>query len=129
MDYAHEGHNVHLVIYHIIWCPKRRRNVLVGLVRDRLERIVREVATENGWEVIRLDIQPDHVHLFIRANPNTLPSDIPRRIKGRSSHLLREEFPHLLKLPSLWTRSFFLSTAGNVSQETIQRYIERQSKT
>jgi putative transposase len=113
MDYAHEGHNVHLVVYHIIWCPKRRRKVLVGLVRNRLERI------------IRLAIQPDHVHLFIRANLSTLPSDIPRRIKGRSANLLREEFPHLLKLPSLWTRSFFLSTAGNVSQEIIQRYIER----
>lgn len=129
MDYAHEGHNVHLVVYHIIWCPKRRRKVLLGPVRDRLERIVREVATENGWEIIRLAIRPDHVHLFVRANPNTLPSDVPRRMKGRSSHLLREEFPHLRKLPSLWTRSFFLSTAGNVSQEIIQRYIERQSKT
>lgn len=129
MDYVHEGHNVHLVVYHIIWCPKRRRKVLVGPVRTRLEQIIQEVATENGWEIIRLAIQPDHVHLFIRANPNTLPSDIPRRIKGRSSHLLRGQFSHLLKLPSLWTRSFFLSTAGNVSQEIIQRYIERQSKT
>jgi putative transposase len=66
---------------------------------------------------------------IIRANPYTLPSDIPRPIKGRSSHDLRQEFPHLRKLPSLWTRSFFLSTAGDVSQEIIQNYIERQSKT
>jgi len=69
------------------------------------------------------------VHLFIRSKPNTPPSAIPRRLKGRSSHNLREEFPHLKKLPALWTRSFFISTAGNVSQEIIQRYIERQSKT
>jgi putative transposase len=69
--------------------------------------------------VPELAIQPDHVHLFIRANPSTLPADIPPRIKGRSSHDLREEFPHLLTLPSLWTRSYFLSTAGNVSQEII----------
>jgi putative transposase len=129
MDYAHEGHTVHLVVYHIIWCPKRRRKVLEGVVRNRLGQIIGEVAAENGWEIIRLAIQPDHVHLVIRANPNTLPSDIPRRMKGRSSHLLREEFPHLLKLPSLWTRSFLLSTAGNVSQETVQKYIERQSRT
>lgn len=129
MDYIHEGHNVHLVVYHIIWCPKRRRKVLVGPVRDRLEQITNEVVAEYGWQIIRLAIQPDHVHLFIRSNPDTLPSDIPRRIKGRSSHDLRGEFPHLRKLPSLWTRSFFLSTAGNVSQEIIQRYIERQSKT
>jgi putative transposase len=129
MDYQHERHNVHLVVSHIIWCPKRRRKVLVGPVRDRLKQIIQEVADEHEWQIISLAIQPDHVHLFIRADPYTLPSDIPRLIKGRSSHDLREEFPHLLKLPSLWTRSFFLSTAGNVSQETIQKYIERQSRT
>lgn len=129
MDCKHEGHNLHHIVYHMVWCPKRRRKVLVGPVRDRLAQIIGEVVAENGWEIIRLAVQPDHVHLFIRANPNTLPSDIPRRIKGRSSHNLREQFPHLKKLPSLWTRSFFISTAGNVSQQTIQRYIERQSTT
>jgi len=98
-------------------------------VYDRLKQIIEEVATEHDWQVIQLAIQPDHVHLFVRANPYTLPSDIPRLIKGRSSHDLRQEFPDLRKLPSLWTRSFFLSTAGTVSQETIQRYIERQSRT
>jgi putative transposase len=129
MDYKHEGHNVHLIVYHFVWCPKRRRTVLVGPVHDRLTQIIAEVADEHNWHIIRLAIQPDHVHLFIRANPYTLPSDIPRLVKGRSSHDLREEFGHLKKLPSLWTRSFFVSTAGNVSQQTIQRYIERQSKT
>jgi putative transposase len=97
-------------------------------VHDRLKRIIAEVADEQEWEIIRLAIQPDHVHRFTRANPYTLPSDIPRLITGRSSHDLRQEFAHLRKLPWLWTRSFFLSTAGNVSQEIIQRYIESQSK-
>ncbi|HEV2457798.1 MAG TPA: IS200/IS605 family transposase [Ktedonobacterales bacterium] len=129
MDYNHEQHSVHLVVYHIIWCPKRRRTVLVGPVRDRLRQIIEEVAAEHDWEIIRLAIQPDHVHRFIRANPSTLPSDIPRLIKGRSSHDLRSEFPYLRKLPSLWTRSYFLSTAGTVSQEMIQKYIERQRTT
>jgi putative transposase len=98
-------------------------------VRDRLKQLIATVADAHDWQIISLAIQPDHVHLCIRADPYTLPSDIPRLIKGRSSHDLREQFPHLLKLPSLWTRSFFLSTAGTVSQEIIQRYIERQSKT
>jgi putative transposase len=129
MEYQHEQHTVHLVVYHITWCPKRRRKVLVGPVRDRFKQIIGEVADEHDWQIISLAIQPDHVHRFIRANPYPLPSDIPRRIKGRSSHDLREEFPHLRKLPSLWTRSFLLSTAGTVSQEIIQKYIERQSKT
>jgi putative transposase len=128
MDYQHERHTVHLVVYHMIWCPKRRRKVLVGPVGDRLEQLIREVAEEHGWQIIELAIQPDHVHLFVRSDPYTAPSDIARFMKGRSSRLLREEFPHLLKLPSLWTHSFFVSTAGHVSAETIKHYIERQSK-
>jgi putative transposase len=115
------------VIYHIIWCPKRRRKVLIGPVRDRLEALIREVVDERGWEILELAIQPDHVHLFIRSNPYTLPTDIARVIKGRSSHVLREAFPHLMRMPSLWTRSTFFSTAGNVHSDIIQKYIEKQS--
>jgi len=126
-EYIHEQHTVHLVIYHIIWCPKRRRKVLVGPVHDRLKQIIEEVVNENGWQIIELAIQPDHVHLFLRSNPYTLPTDIARLIKGRSSHDLRKEFPHLLRMPSLWTRSAFYSTAVNVSSEIIQKYIEKQS--
>jgi putative transposase len=128
MSYQHERHTVHLVVYHMIWCPKRRRKVLVGPVRDRLEQLIREVADEHAWDIIELAIEPDHVHLDLRGDPYTAPSDIARLMKGRSSHVLREEFPHLLKLPSLWTHSFFVSTAGTVSAETIKHYIERQSK-
>ena len=127
MDYQHERHNVHLVVYHLIWCPKRRRKVLVGAIKERLEQLIREVASEHGWTILELAIQPDHVHLFLRGDPYTAPSDIARFMKGRSSRVLREEFPELLKLPSLWTHSFFVSTEGLVSAETFQRYIERQS--
>lgn len=128
MDYQQEQHTVHLIVYHIIWCPKRRRNVLGGPVKDRLEQIIKDVVDEYGWHIIELAIQPDHVHLFIRSNPYTLPTDIARVLKGRSSHLLREEFDSLKRMPSMWTRSTFYSTAGNVSSEVIQKYIERQSK-
>jgi putative transposase len=126
--YIHEQHTVHHILYHIIFCPKRRRKVLVGEVADRLKQIIEEVSKEQGWEIIEFAIQPDHVHLFIQANPYTLPTDIARLIKGRSSHDLREEFSHLKRMPSLWTRSTFYSTAGFVSQDTIQKYIERQSR-
>jgi putative transposase len=128
MDYTHEQHTVHLIVYHIIWCPKRRRKVLQGKIAARLEQIVHVVANDNQWEVIQLAIQPDHVHLCIRSNPYTLPTDIARLIKGRSSHVLREEFAHLMRMPSLWTRSTFYSTAGTVSADSIEQYIERQSK-
>lgn len=128
MEYEQDNHNVHLIVYHIIFCPKRRRKVLVGSIRERLHQIIQEIAAKNKWKVLELAIQPDHVHLFVRSNPRTLPTDIARLIKGRSAHLLREEYPFLKRLPSLWTRSTFYSTAGNVSSETIQKYIERQSK-
>lgn len=126
--YIHEQHTVHHILYHIIFCPKRRRKVLVGPVHDRLKEIIEQVANEHSWQIVELAIQPDHVHLFIQTNPYTLPTDIARLIKGRSSHELREEFAHLMAMPSLWTRSTFYSTAGFVSQDTIQKYIERQSK-
>jgi putative transposase len=127
-QYVHEQHTVHHILYHIIFCPKRRRKVLMGPVHDRLKAIIEQVAEENQWQIVRLAIQSDHVHLFIQANPYTLPTDIPRLIKGRSSHELRGEFPHLMRMPSLWTRSTFYSTAGHVSQEIIDAYIERQSR-
>jgi putative transposase len=127
MEYEHDTHNVHMIVYHIIFCPKRRQKILVGPMRERLQQITQAVATENKWKVIELAIQPDHVHLFIRSHPRILPTDIARPIKGRSAHVLREEYPFLKRLPSLWTRSTFYSTAANVSSETIRGYIERQS--
>lgn len=126
--YIHESRTVHHMLYHIIFCTKRRKKVLVGPVHDRLKILIEEVVQENTWRIEQLAIQPDHTHLFIQSNPYTLPTDIARLIKGRTSHDLREEFPALMKMPSLWTRSTFYSTAGHVSQETINKYIERQSK-
>jgi putative transposase len=96
------------------------------LAQEHLE--YQQVASENSWRIVELAIQPDHVHLFIQANPHTLPTDIARLIKGRSARDLREEFDTLAKMPSVWTRSTFYSTAGFVSQDTIQTYIDRQSK-
>ncbi len=128
MDYQHGRHRVHLIVYHLIFCPKKRRRVLVGPVQKRLEQIIQEVINKQGWQLIELAIQPDHVHLFVRTNPSTLPSDLPGFIKGRSSRVLRKEFAHLQKLPTLWTHSYFLSTAGNISSETLERYIQQQSE-
>jgi len=92
----------------------------------RLEQILREVAKEKGVEILALEVQPDHLHLFISAYPQLPVHKLVKALKGRSSHHLRREFPHLLKLPSLWTNS--VSTAGNVSNKTIQKYIETQSR-
>jgi putative transposase len=90
-------------------------------MRDRWQHIIQEVVAEHQWSVIALAIQPDHAHVFLRSDPYTLPTDIARLIKGRSAHFLRKEFPALKRLPSLWTRSTFSSTAGKVSREIIQQ--------
>ena len=129
MDYQHERHTVHLVVYHMIWCPKRRRKVLIGAIKARLEQLIREVASEHGWTILELAIQPDHVHLFLRGDPYTAPSDIARLMKGRSSRFLRQEFPSLkTRLPTLWTNSYFVSTTGGAPLELVKRYIEGQKR-
>ena len=128
MEYKHSRNQVYLINYHLVWCPKRRKPVLVGGVKMRLEQILREAAKEKGVEILALEVQPDHLHLFISAYPQLPVHKLVKALKGRSSHHLRREFPHLLRLPSLWTNSYFVSTAGNVSNKTIQKYIETQSR-
>ena len=125
-EYRHTTTSVSLLKYHLIWCPKRRRRVLVNAVQVRLDGLIREVAAELDCTVLALEIMPDHLHLFLSAPPTLAPNQIVRRIKGRSSRVLRQEFPHLRRLPSLWTRAYFVSTAGHVSRQTIQRYIAEQ---
>ena len=126
MEYQHKNTSVSIVNYHIVFCPKYRRGLLVGKIKMRLEKIIRDVALENDWEVIAKEIMPDHVHLFVGADTRTPPEIVVKRFKGRSSRHLRNEFPELLKMPTLWTRSYFLSTSGNVSASTIKKYIEQQ---
>ena len=128
MEYKYSRNQVYLINYHVIWCPKRRKPILVGSVKNILENIIQEVAKEKGVEILALEIQPDHLHLFISAYPTIAIHKLVKAFKGRSSHYLRSEFSHLLKIPSLWTHSYFVSTAGNISNQTIQKYIEAQSK-
>ena len=127
MDYQRDEHRVHLIVYHLIWCPKRRKPVLVGPVAARCRELIAAKCAERGWTILALAIQPDHLHLFVRAWPSESAAEVVKECKGLTSSLLRKEFPQLRRLPSMWTRSYFASTAGNVSQETIQRYIAAQT--
>jgi len=126
VEYKRDEHRVHLVVYHLIWCPRRRKKVLVGQVSERANSLIHEKCLEKGWEVLELAIQPDHIHLFVRVWPKDSAAYVVKECKGVTSYALRREFPELLKLPSMWTRSYFASTAGNVSGQVIQRYIEAQ---
>ena len=127
MQYEHSRNQVYLMNFHLVWCPKRRRKVLVGEVSQRLREIINQVAAEKKVKILALEIQPDHLHLFVSCSPQMVVHNLVKAFKGRSSNILRKEFPSLLKLPSLWTNSYFVSTAGNVSSETIRKYIEAQS--
>ncbi len=125
-QYKRKNTSVSLINYHFVFCPKRRKKVLVNDVGRRLEELIYQKAKELECDVLALEIMPDHVHLFISCPPTIAPHQIMFRIKGASSRLLRKEFPHLLKLPSLWTRSYYCGTAGHVSSETIKKYIANQ---
>jgi putative transposase len=113
--------------YHLVWCPKYRRPVLEGTIERRLRVLLKSKAKELEMTIHALEIMPDHVHLFIESDTRWSVSEITNRLKGFTSHELREEFPSLKsRLPSLWSRSYYAATVGNVSAETIQRYIESQ---
>lgn len=128
--------------YHVVWCPKYRRPVLTsndtslqnppiegdpGPVDERLQEIIHDVCREHLSEVLELEIKPDHVHLLVDCDPRLGIAKLVRTIKGRSSRLLRQEFPSLKRrLPTLWTNSYFVATVGSAPVSAIKQYIENQ---
>jgi len=121
--YRHSRHSVGLANVHLVWIPKRRRPVLKGKIRTRLATILEDVATENEWIIKAKEIASDHVHVVVEYDEKTPICKVVRAFKGRSSRILREEFPVLMKLPSLWTRSYFYDTSGKVSTAKIMTYV------
>lgn len=118
----------HSLGYHVIWCPKYRKNVLIGGIAERLKELLRTKAAENGWSVEALEVMPDHVHIFVRCPPLASPSYIANQFKGFTSHTLRKEFPHLRTLlPTLWSKSYYIATVGEVFEDVTKRYINEQS--
>lgn len=113
--------------YHLIWCPKYRRKILVNDVETRLKQLLTEKAKEINVTIEKIEIMPDHVHLFVKCDPTDSPSWVVGQLKGYSSRILRLEFKTLKsRLPSLWTRSFYCESIGHISEETIKKYIEDQ---
>ena len=113
--------------YHLIWCPKYRRKVLVDGKDVRLKELLREKANSMEWTIESMEVMPDHVHLFVKAAPTDIPHWIVQQLKGYSSRMMREEFPDLKRrLPSLWTRSYFCGSVGHISEESVKKYIEDQ---
>ncbi len=113
--------------YHIVWCPKYRRKVLVGEVEHRLKELIRESCTTLKVDILEMEIMPDHVHLLLEVDPQYGVHKVIKHIKGKSSRVLREEFPYLkTKLPTLWTNSYFITTIGGAPLSVVKQYIESQ---
>ena len=124
----HTDHSiVYSCQYHVIFCPKYRRPVLEEAVANRLKEMILEKQFEYGYAVMSMEIMPEHVHLLLDVDPRVGVNNVVAKIKGYTSHELREEYPWLKKrLPTLWTRSKFISTVGAVTLDTVQRYIADQ---
>jgi putative transposase len=113
--------------YHVVWCPKYRRGVLVDGVDVRLKEIIYLIAVELKFDIIELEVMPDHVHLLCEVDPQFGVHKVVKRLKGSTSRLLRSEFNWLKsRMPTLWTNSYFVSTVGGAPLEVIKQYIANQ---
>lgn len=129
IQYKSNNNVVYSCKYHVVWCPKYRRAVLVNGVDDRLKEIIQGVCAESDAEVLELEVMPEHVHLLVEVDPQYGIHRLVRSIKGRSSRLLRQEYPWLKsRLPTLWTNSYFVSTVGGAPLEVVKQYIENQKR-
>lgn len=119
---------VYQTAYHVVWCPKYRRNILTGDVARTLDALLGEICSDRGFVVLSKEIQPDHVHLFLSFPPSHSIADVVRLLKGATARKLFVAHPELkdaLWDGHLWSPSYYVGTAGNVSAETIRKYIER----
>ena len=127
MKYKSNRNVVYSCKYHVVWCPKYRRKVLVNGVDSRLKELITQICQEIQVEIIEMEIMPDHVHLLIEVDPQFGIHKAIKFIKGRTSRILRTEFPYLkTKLPTLWTNSYFVSTIGGAPLSAIKQYVENQ---
>lgn len=116
--------------FHVVWCPKYRRRVIGGRIEERLKELIREVADEKGAWIVALEAMPDHVHLLVEVDPQYGVHRLVKAIKGRTSRVLRDEFPTLRsRLPTLWTNSYFVATTGGAPLAAVKRYVESQKNT
>jgi putative transposase len=118
---------VYRCTYHVVWCPKYRRKVITGDVDIRLKQIIREVRAERGSAIVELETMPDHVHPLVECDPQYGIHRLIKQIKGRSSRLIRQEFPQVKsRIPTLWTNSYLVATVGGATLEIVKRYVENQ---
>ena len=110
MEYRHTKTTVSFINYHFVFCPKYRRKIFLNVkLEERFKELVNQICKDHQIEVMALETDKDHAHMFLNALPTFSPADIMAKIKGGTSKILREEFPELRAMKSLWTRSYFVS--------------------
>lgn len=137
-SYVH-GYNIHIKSYrkanttvsmincHLIFCPRYRRKIfLIDGVEPRFKELVAQICEQNDYEIIAMECGKDHCHLFVNVPPTASPHMVMKAIKGPTSRILRQEYLKLSAMQNLWTRSYFVSSAGAVSSEIIQKYVKSQ---
>lgn len=127
MKYKSNNNVVYSCKYHVVWCPKYRRKVLISGIETRLKELIQEACAEINVDIIEMEIMPDHVHLLVEVDPQYGVHRTVKLIKGKTSRILRQEFSELkTRLPTLWTNSYFVSTVGGAPLSVIKQYIENQ---
>lgn len=127
MKYKNIQNIVYSCKYHVVFCPKYRRKVLVGEIETRLKELVRETCAQLNVDLLDMEVMPDHVHLLLEVDPQLGIHKAVKFIKGKSSHVLRSEFKSLTtRLPTLWTNSYFVSTVGGAPLSIVKEYIQSQ---
>ena len=127
MKYKSNNNVVYSCKYHIVWCPKYRRKVLVDAISERLKELIIQKSSELQADIIEMEIMPDHVHLLVEVDPQFGVHKYVKQVKGYTSYIMRKEFVELTtKLPTLWTHSYFISTVGGLPLSVIKQYIENQ---
>jgi putative transposase len=113
--------------YHVVFCPKYRRKLLVPPIDRRIKEMILEKQDQYSYAVVEIEVMPDRVHLLLDVDPRVGIDAVVRKIKGYTAYRILQEYPWMKdRLPSLWTRSRFIATVGAVSLETVKRYIEEQ---
>ena len=129
MEYQHGAHSVYDIKYHLIWVTKYRYHVLKGEVATRARELIRQTCLSRDVTIVQGSIGKDHVHMLVSCPPTIAPAKLVQYIKGRSSRMIQDEFPHLKKRywgQHMWGRGYFCATVGSVTEETIRQYIANQ---
>lgn len=127
MDYRKGSHTVYNIEYHLVWVTKYRYHVLTGDVQIRVRKLIRQICHQHDLNILKGHVSKDHIHLLVSAPPHHAVSYLMQKLKGRSSRLLQQEFPHLRKRywgQHLWARGYFCATVGQVTDEMVKEYIE-----